>query len=149
MTSQGKLITAFLLTCGALAFSEEIPLLREARTLDPKATDIVGEFHKVGLPKYTEIEKQVIARAQKLQNEHTAMFERIEMGKSLFDYPRLIALGIIHYDSKGTINYSLTIGIRPHIPEFAEAFSEYRITFDSKGLIRSKSRMESLGKSAP
>lgn len=126
----------------ALALSEERPILREAQPLDPKATDIVGEFHKVGLPKYTDIDKQVIARAQKLQVEHKDMYQRVEVGKSLFDYPGLITLGIIHYDPKAPIHYSLTIGVRPHIAEFADAFTEFRITFDNKGIIRNKSEVE-------
>lgn len=133
---------SILLACATLALSEESPIIREAQPLDPKATDIVGEFHKVGLPKYTDIEKQVIARAQKLQVEHTAMYQRIEVGKSLFDYPGLIALGTIHHDPKAPIPYSLTIGVRPHISEFSDSFREYRITFDNKGIVQSKSTVE-------
>lgn len=148
MTLHWNLTIAVFLTCGTLSFSEENPILREARSLDPKASDIVGEFHKVGLPKYTDIDKQVIARAQKLQNEHTTMYGRIEIGKSLFDYPGLVALGKIHYHPKATIPYSLTIGIRPHIPEFADAFCEYRITFDSKGMIQTKTKVEFTGNTA-
>jgi hypothetical protein len=148
MTLHWNLTTAIFLVFWSIAFSEENPILREARPLDPKATDIVGEFHRVGLPKYTAIDQQVIARAQKLQNEHTAMYERIEISKSLFDYPGLMALGKIHYNPKANIPYSLTIGIRPHIPEFADAFCEYRITFDSKGMIQTKTKLEFTGNKA-
>jgi hypothetical protein len=140
MTSVKSL--SILLAFVTLALSEERPIIREAQPLDPKAADIVGEFHKVGLPKYTDIDKQVIARTQKLQVEHKDMYQRVEVGKSLFDYPGLITLGIIHYDPKAPIPYSLNIGVRPHIAEFADTFTEFRITFDNKGMIRNKSEVE-------
>ncbi len=70
------------------------------------------------------------------------MYERIELGRSVFDYPGLIALGPIRYDPRGKIPYSLMIGIRPHISEFAETFGEYRIKVDEKGIVQSKSKVK-------
>ncbi|MES2981863.1 MAG: hypothetical protein V4727_06080 [Verrucomicrobiota bacterium] len=112
-----------------------------ARPLDPDSPDIIGQFYQVGLPKYTDIEKRIIERAQKLQDEHTAIFNKIAIGNTVFDYPRLIALGVIRYDQQGQIPYTLTFGIRPHITEFAGSFGEYLIQFDAKGIVQSKSKV--------
>lgn len=41
----------------SLASAEDRSLIREASPLDPNSQDIVGQFHQIGLPKYTDIEK--------------------------------------------------------------------------------------------
>jgi hypothetical protein len=120
----------------------------EARPLDPDSPDIISQFHRVGLPKYTDIEKRIIDRAQKVQDEQTAIFNKIVIGNSVFDYPGLMAHGVIRYDQRGQIPYTLTFGIRPHISEFAGSFGEYRIHFDGKGIVQSKSKVPNAFKKA-
>lgn len=124
-----------------IASAEERSTLKEAPTLDPNASDILSEFRQVGLPKYTDVEKRIIDRVGKIYDEHTALYERIEKGKSVLEYPGLIALGVIRYDPKEQIPYSLTFGVRPHNAEFAKVFCEYRITFDAKGIVESKAKV--------
>jgi hypothetical protein len=131
---------ATLLGTFLAASADERSVLREVR-LDPASTDIVGQFHQVGYPKYTDVEKQIIDRAQKMQDEHDAMFKRIEVGKSVFDYRGLIALGPIVTDPDGGNSYTLTIGIRPHLVEFSETFGEYQIEIDGKGIVRNKTKV--------
>lgn len=111
----------------------------EALPLDPDSQDIVKELHRIGLPKYTEVEKQIIDRAKKLQDDQTAMYQKITVGSSVFDYPGLLAISKIHYDESHPIPYSLLLGIRPHIPEFSETFKQYSVQFDAKGIIQKKS----------
>jgi hypothetical protein len=113
----------------------------EARPLDPDAQDIIGEFHRIGLPKYNDVEKRIIDRAQKVQDEQTAIYNRIALGNSVFDYPGLIALGSIQYYQRKQFPYALTFGIRPHISEFAASFCEYRIEFDDKGIVKGKTKV--------
>ncbi len=113
----------------------------EARPLNPDALDIIGEFRRVGQPKYTDIEKRIIDRAQKLQDEHTAIFNKIAIGNSVFDYPGLLALGTIRYDEHDQYPYFITLGISPHISEFSDAFRQYSIQFDAKGIVQKKSRI--------
>ena len=120
----------------------------EARPLDPDAPDIIGQFHRVGLPKHTDIEKRIIDRAQKLQNEQTIIFNKIAIGNSVFDYPGLIALGTIRYEQREQISYILTFGIRPHFSEFAGSFCEYRIEFDARGMVKGKSKVPNVFKKA-
>jgi len=108
------------------------------RRLDPNSPDIVGQFHQIGLPKNTDIEKQIIDRAQKLQDRHGIAFNKVEIGKSVLEYPGLIAMGAIRHDPRKTVPYTLTIGIRPHLSEFAESFREYLIEFDDKGVVLKK-----------
>ncbi len=90
--------TAVLLVTSLLVLADERESLKEVH-LDPTSSDIVGQFHQMGFPKYTDVEKRIIGRAQKVQDERTAMYGRIEIGKSVFDYPGLIALGTIRYES--------------------------------------------------
>lgn len=136
------IITTIICMATLTALSaDERAILKEMRALDPDSPDIIGQFKQVGPPKHTDIEKKIIARAQKMQDEHTAIFDRIEMGKSVFDYPGLIARGTIRYDLHGRVPYALTIGIRPHIPEFAGSFAEYKIEFDDKGIVQGKSKV--------
>lgn len=133
--------TLIVLTTLVTLQADDRALLREPRPLDPDSTDVVGQFHQVGYPKYTDIERRVIDRAQKLQDEHTAIFNKIEIGKSVFDYPGLIALGVIRYDQGVRVPYILTVGVRPHLSEFAGSFGEYRVEFDAKGVVQSKSKV--------
>jgi hypothetical protein len=104
---------------------------------------VIGKFHRIGYPKYTDVEKQIIDRAQKLQNEQTAAFDEIEIGRSVFDYPGLIAKGAIRFDPRVPSSYVLTFGIRPHLSVFAGAFNELQIEFDGKGVIKSKRKVPS------
>ena len=137
-----KITIAVALAASFVAYADERMTAKEARPLDPTASNIVGQFHQVGFPKYTDLERQVIERAQKEQDEQAAIYERVGVGKSVFDYPGLIALGPIRYDPSGPIPYSLTIGIRPHNSEFAKTFGEYRIEIDEKGVIQGKSKVQ-------
>ena len=146
-------IHSILIALAALGTSQIAPAegpiaATELRPLDPDSPDIVSQFHRIGLPKYTDTEKRIIDRAQKLQHEQTAIFNKIAIGNSVFDYPGLIALGAIRYDQRGQIPYTLTFGIRPHISEFAGSFCEYRIQFDGKGIVQSKSKVPHLFKTA-
>lgn len=125
----------------SLASADDRASLKEPLPPDPEAPDIVAQFHKLGSPKYTLEEQRIIDRARKLQNEHSAMYERVEKGKSVFDYPGLIAHGPVRYDPKESPSYSLVIGIRAHNSVFAGAFREYRIVFDEKGIVRGKSKL--------
>ncbi len=139
-------IHSILIALVALGTSQILPAegqfpATEARPLDPDSPDIIGQFYQVGLPKHTDIEKRIIDRAKKLQDEHTAIFNKIAIGNTVFDYPGLIALGVIRYDQRGQIPYTLTFGIRPHFSEFAGSFVEYRIQFDAKGIVKDKSKV--------
>jgi hypothetical protein len=129
------------MTCWTLASAEDRPLIRDVRPLDPASPDIVGQFHQIGLPKYTDIEKQIIDRAQKLQDKHAALFNKVEIGKSVFEYPGLIAMGTLRYAEDNKQPYSLTLGIRPHHSLFADSFNEYLIGFDSKGIVQHKAKV--------
>ena len=146
-------IHSILIALAALGASHILPVegqisATEARSLDPDSPDIISRFHRIGLPKYTDIEKRIIDRAQKLQDGQTAIFNEIAIGNSVFYYPGLMALGAIRYEQRGQIPYTLTFGIRPHISEFAGSFGEYRIQFDDKGIVQSKSKVPHVFKKA-
>lgn len=123
------------------ALAAEKPIAPTEIRFDANSPDIIGQFHQIGLPKYTDVEKQIIARAQTMQEKHTAVYQRIAVGKSVSDYPGLIALGTTNYDPALKRAYILTIGIRPHLPEFANSFCEYHIGIDEKGIIQSKTKV--------
>lgn len=137
-----KIISILIaLVSWSLASAQDRPLIRDASPLDPNSPNIVGQFHQIGLPKYTENEKQVIDLAQKLQDEHTALFNEVEIGKSVFEYPGLITKGTLRYTEDNKHPYTLTIGIRPHHELFAGCFGEYQIQLDSKGIVQHKSEV--------
>ncbi len=143
MPIRGMLSLLVALITSSILVAQEPRAVREARPLDPNSSDPIGQFHRIGNPKYTAVEKLIINRAQKLQDEHTAVFNKIEIGKSVFEYPGLIARGPINFDARGTASYSLVLGIRPHLAVFAGSFSKYRIQFDDKGIIQSKLKVQS------
>ena len=136
-----RFLITIVIALNLSALAEEKPIAPTEIRFDAKSPDIIGQFHQVGHPKYTDVEKQIIARAQKMQDEHAAAYQRIAMGKSVFDYPGLIALGTTNYDPSLKRPYILTIGIRPHLPDFANSFCEYRIEIDEKGIIQSKTKV--------
>ena len=133
-------IILIFLAISPLLTAQEQLAAKDTRVLDPNSPDIIGQFRQIGLPKHTDVEKQIISRAQKLQEQHAAIFQKIELGKSIFDYPGLISMGAIHHERDAKNPYNLTIGICPHIAEFAESFHEFVIEFDDKGIIRKKTQ---------
>ena len=136
---QSAILTFLLVLASSLTLvADEAVAVREARPLDPDSPDIVGQFHRVGFPKYTDVEKKIIDRAKMLQDEQAAIFKRVKVGRSVFDYPGLIAMGVIYFDPSAPGSYVLTFGIRPHISVFAGSFSEFQIRFNLKGVIESK-----------
>ena len=141
MNIQYILIAVVALSATHILPAEDRITATKARPLDPDSPDIIGQFHLIGQPKYTDNEKRIIDRAQKMQDEHTAIYKKIAVGKSVFDYPGLLALTKIHYEEKNQIPYSLLLGIRPHIPEFSGAFRQYSIQFDATGIIQMKSQI--------
>ena len=143
MPVQAILTLLAILTTSLVIAADEPVAAREARPLDPDSPDVIGQFHRIGYPKYTEVEKRIIDRAQKLQDEQTAVFDEIRIGRSVFDYPGLIARGAIRFDPRAPSSYVLTFGIRPHLSVFAGSFNELQIEFDAKGVIKSKRKVPS------
>ena len=132
------LFILFLATASFSIADENAQIVRE-RVLQPDSPDLIGQLRQIGFPKYTADEKRILARAHALQSKHDAAFKGVIIGRSVFEFDGLVAMGVMNYHPDQKNPYSLTIGIRPHIDFFSKSFREYRIMIDKKGIVQSKS----------
>ena len=82
-------IHSILIALAALGASHILPVegqisATEARSLDPDSPDIISRFHRIGLPKYTDIEKRIIDRAKSCRMSRPRSSTRSRLGIQFF-----------------------------------------------------------------
>jgi len=84
---------------------------------------------RAAVKKYHENTADLVARYSKLKGH-------LKEGKSIFDYPGLLAKGKIRYDEHKK-RYRMTLGVYDRLRHAGSqgVFGPYKLVFDSKGII--------------
>ena len=103
----------------------------------PSIVKLIESYQKAST---TKDYQESLAKLLDIQKIHRKHFDRVKIGKSVFHYPGLIAMGRLRYTRAKGGFYQLRLGLSPKHPEdnLPDGLTALLIDFDDSGIVTGK-----------